>query len=51
MSLAIVVKNIITHILCNVISPEHCTLYKLFFIILYAINLYAFLFCLCLVYQ
>ena len=32
MSLAIIVKNIITHILCNVISPEHCTLYILLFL-------------------
>ena len=43
MSLAIIVKNIITHLICNVISPEHCTLYTLFFI-LYATNLYVFLF-------
>jgi len=42
MSLAIIVKNIITHILCNVISPEHRTLYILFSFILYATQLFVF---------
>ena len=47
MSLAIIVKNIITHILCNVISPEHCTLYILFFYSVCYQSLFFFLFVSC----
>ena len=51
MSLAIIVKNIITHILSNVISPEHCTLYILFLFYSVCYQSLCIFFCLCLVYQ